>query len=54
MPSPEMRTAEAERCAEMVAPLRDAFPLPPTDARFAERLAKLQGVGQPTSQPHED
>lgn len=47
LPSAEMRTSESERRAQMAAPLRDAFPLPPTDARFAEMLEKLRDAGRP-------
>lgn len=49
MPSPETRTPDPERRAQMVAPLRDAFPLPPTDARFAELVARLTNAGRPAS-----
>jgi hypothetical protein len=60
VPSLETRTPDTERRAQMVAPLRDAFPLPPTDARFAELLGKLRDAGRsagrepdgPRSCPH--
>lgn len=48
-----MRTPAAERRAQTAAPLRDAFPLPPTDARFAELLAKLRHAGRSPSRGEE-
>ena len=55
MPKPEMRTAEAERHAEMVASLRKAFPLPhTTDPQFGELLAKLASPRRSTGETPAD
>lgn len=52
MPSSETQeAADDRRHAEMTDPLHDAFPLPPTDGRFAELLSKLRGIYSPVIVP---